>query len=377
MLDFTSAHYLGLHHTSEDLRGWEQLATGVPAAMAEPQEAYEVAWRVARLQGCEEGVLAPSTLHLFWDLFGILSREKIAIYQDEGIYPIASWGVERAAARGVTVQRFPHHDAEVLRWLLNCEKNRKSGRRPVVVTDGFCPGSGRVAPLSDYMESVRVFRGLLVLDDTQALGILGHTAWRNAPYGKAGGGSLQWSNVFGADILVISSLAKGFGVPAAVLSGSKGMIQFFKEKSETRVHCSPPSTAVIHAAKRALVINDTRGDALRLSLARQVQYFRERLKKIGLCAWGGLFPVQTLALPLGYSADLLHERLIQKGIRAVLHGGHRKKNARISFIITARHCLGNIDCLIERLGYCLKGLYAKSIPTFSLSLDFVKEGEKR
>lgn len=50
------------------------------------------------MQGCEMATLSSSTLHLFWDLFGALARGRVAIYMDAGTYPIARWGVERAAA---------------------------------------------------------------------------------------------------------------------------------------------------------------------------------------------------------------------------------------------------------------------------------------
>ncbi len=63
--------------------------------------------------------------------------------------------------------------------------------------------------------SVRRFGGLLVIDDTQALGILGRNPGQDAPYGRGGGGSLRRANIQGPDILVGASLAKGFGVPIA------------------------------------------------------------------------------------------------------------------------------------------------------------------
>ena len=67
MIDFTSALYLGLHHPSWALRQWSQFTTGVPAALASPPDAQVVAKELAALQGCEWGLLGPSTLHLFWD----------------------------------------------------------------------------------------------------------------------------------------------------------------------------------------------------------------------------------------------------------------------------------------------------------------------
>jgi 8-amino-7-oxononanoate synthase len=85
-------------------------------------------------------------------------------------------------------------------------------------------------------------------------------------------------------VLVISSLAKGFGVPVSALSGSGDVVRWFEERSETRVHCSPPSVAVIHATEHALVVNQERGDALRQLLAQLVGLIRKKLAEVGLGA---------------------------------------------------------------------------------------------
>lgn len=340
-----------MRHESGSLRPWGQLTTGAPAALTSPPGANAVAQKVAALQGCERGILAPSTLHLFWDLFGILSREKVAIYVDEGIYPIARWGVERAAARGVSVKTFPYHDADGLQHRLQEDRHRR--KRPVVVSDGLCPACGGVAPIAAYLESVRTFGGYVILDDTQALGILGHAPGPGAPYGRGGGGSLRWGDVSGPDLLVVSSLAKGFGVPVAVLSGSRATVGHFEAKSETRVHCSPPSMAVVHAAEHALEINDSQGDALRLRLAQRVRYFRGRLKEIGLSARAGLFPVQTLVPQPNLDAVTLHEDLFRQGIRTVLHRNRSGNGARISFILTALHSQSDIIRAVDALPYAL------------------------
>lgn len=311
MLDFTSALYLGLRHPSGSLRPWAQFSTGRPAALATPATQVQMVQELAELQGCERASLGPSTLHLFWDLFKVLGNGRVGIYLDAGVYPIARWGVERAAARGVPVQCFPHHDAKALRQRLRQDASRRL--RPVVVTDGFCPGCGGPAPITAYLESTRAFGGYLVLDDTQALGILGHSPGPDASYGRGGGGSLRWSNVSGPEVLVVSSLAKGFGVPVAVLAGSNAMVQWFEDKSETRVHCSPSSIAVIHAAEHALAVNEKHGDALRLRLAQRVRYFRNRLAQIGWPTTGGLFPVQTLMPIPTLDTRKLHTQLLRRG----------------------------------------------------------------
>jgi 8-amino-7-oxononanoate synthase len=196
---------------------------------------------------------------------------------------------------------------------------------------------------------VRKFGGLLLLDDTQALGILGKTPSLAAPYGLGGGGSLRWHNISGPDVLVVSSLAKGFGVPIAVLSGSENMIRRFEEKSETRVHCSPPSVAVIHATEQALIINQVHGDVLRGHLVRLVRHLRTQLSEAGFSTIGWLFPVQTLAPIPGMNAATLYRRLLQRGIRAVLRRGHSEGSPCLSFLITTRHWPSQIDRAVEAL----------------------------
>src|SRR5215469_12818529 len=118
MLDFASALYLGMRHPSRSLRPWSSLTAGVPAVLAEVPQSRHVAQEIAVLEGCKAGTLGTSTLHLFWDVFGILAGKRARIYVDAGAYPTARWGVERAAARGAMVRNFRHHDADALRRLL-------------------------------------------------------------------------------------------------------------------------------------------------------------------------------------------------------------------------------------------------------------------
>jgi len=349
MLDFTSALYLGLRHPSWCLKPWKQLTTGRPAALIAAPSHVGVAKAAASLVGCERATLGSSTLHLFWDLFGML-REGTAIYMDAGVYPIGRWGVERAAARRIPVQIFSHHDGEALRRAL--ERSDTHRPRPVVVVaDGFCAGCGQPAPITAYLEIIQQRGGLLVLDDTQALGILGNSPCTETPFGTGGGGSLRCHNVSHSGVLLISSLAKAFGAPLAMLAGSDAMVRTFEAKSETRMHTSPPSRAAIHAAQRALETNHAHGDKLRQHLAQLVRRFRRRLGQIGLQTIGASFPVQTLGPLTEINAETLHQRLLRSGIRTVLHRAHTVGKPKVSFLITAGHAPNDIDRAVDAVGH--------------------------
>ena len=144
---------------------------GKPAAFGEPDGAAPIEARLASLIGLPAAVVATSTLHAFWDVFNVLDPARSAILVDAGAYPIAQWAAEHAQAKGATVGVTPRRDPVALRGQVRAAT--VEGRRPIVVADGFCPGCGNAAPVAAMLEEVARLDGLLVLDDTQAFGVLG------------------------------------------------------------------------------------------------------------------------------------------------------------------------------------------------------------
>ena len=288
MLDFTSALYLGMRHPAASLTPWGSMTLGQPAALREPPGAQALAAALAALQGCEAACVLPSTLHLFWDLFGMLAAERLVILVDGGSYAIARWGAERAQALGLPLRLFPSGEMAALRRLAAAWG--RQGRRPLVLADGYVPGSDQVLPLPAYAALARQGGGYLLLDDTQVLGVAG----------AQGGGSARLHGLQGAcdeaggHLIVGASLAKGFGVPLAVLAGSGALLRRFAAHSQTRVHASPPSAAVLAAARRAVALNARHGDALRARLADRVAQWRTGMAAAGIACRGGSFPVQSL-----------------------------------------------------------------------------------
>lgn len=343
MQDWTSSLYLGFEHRASDLPDWPCLTRGKPAALDDPPGSVPVERDLAALSGCDAAVLAPSTLHLFVDLVPMLAGPHSTIFVDRGAYRISWWGIRQATAKGVKHMCFAPHDPQHLREAL-----RKTGaQRPIVITDGLSIATGLPAPLADYAREAAHFDGVLVVDDTQALGIHGSDPTPKTPYGTGGGGSLRHADLSSPGVILVSSLAKGFGVPVAMLGGSAKIIALFRRRSLTRTHCSPPSAAVVAAARVALQLNRSRGDALRRRLANRVARFESGLRRIGLRSNGSLFPVRPLKLPPGIDPLAIYAELAGSGIRTVLK--KTQSGPRIYFVVRASHRMTEIDAALDAL----------------------------
>lgn len=356
MADFTSSLYLGMLHPSSALGPWTQLTTGAPSALRSPPGAVRLATELARLQDCERATLRRSTLHAFWDFFGGLDAKTATVVVDRGSYPSLRWGAERARGRGVPTSTFAHHDPADLARRLD---QAPASRSPVVVTDGFCPGCGQSAPLRAYRDLTRERGGLLVLDDTQALGVLGRRSegLAGTGYGCGGGGSVPWAGIAGPDVLVVSSLAKALGAPLAAVAGSASAVERLRavSRSDTTVYSSPPTAADLGAARTALDENRRRGDALRSRLFALVTRLRRNLRALGIALVGGSFPVQSFALSDADRAVDVHRHLLARGVRAVLTRPRCRTGVDITFLVTTRHRPEDVDGAADAMAHALRG----------------------
>ena len=303
--------------------------------------------QAASLVGCQAAVLAPSTLHLFWDLLSILTGPQTGILVASQAYPTLRWGVERAAARGTVVQQFAPNDTRKLQR--QAAGLSRLGLKPLIATDGVWTERGQPAPLAACLDIARSFEGYLVIDDTQAFGLLGHSPDRRMPYGHGGGGSLQWHDIFDPRVIVGNSFAKGFGVSLAVLAGEHSIIRRFREKSQMRVHTSPPNAAEIGAGLRALAVNRLCGEQLRCRLLSRVLRFRQRLSQIGLSTTGDLLPIQTLKPRHELDAARLHAQMLRQGLHTLLLQTSAGEQPRLGFVLTAQHSTTEIDTAMRIL----------------------------
>ena len=93
------------------------------------------------------------------------------------------------------------------------------GRAPVVACDGLCPRCGRLRAACRLPRQSLPASGSVVIDDTQAVGLLGEDPTATPPYGSGGGGTPRHLGVSDPALFAVASFAKAFGAPVAALLG--------------------------------------------------------------------------------------------------------------------------------------------------------------
>ena len=305
MLDFTSALYLGLQHPSPSLRPWERLTAGVPAALrraAGRRRTWPGRWRARR--GCGAATLAHvDAAPVLGPVRGARRDGDVRSTSTPGRTrsPAGASSARRAAASRVAPS--PTTTPTALERAARAADARR-GRGRSCVTDGVLPRLRPDRAASRLPAIVRALGGRdLVVDDTQALGVLGDPGRPAAPYGRGGGGSLRWQRRRQSGARRRGVARQGLRRPARRAGRRPAeLVARFEAGSETRVHCSPPSVAVLRAAEHALALNRRAATRWRSRLAAaRARTSGGRLAELGLRSLGGLFPVQTLAPAPGSS----------------------------------------------------------------------------
>lgn len=331
MLDLTSSLFLGLHHPAPGgpgTGGWTSLTTGRAAALGEPVAATRVAARVAALLGSPAGVVHRSALHALVDVVDVLAPTTVLV--DDAAYPL----VRVAAGSGPgPVHGFRHHDVRDAGRLL-----AGAGPRPLVVTDGWCAGCNRPAPLAALERVVRAAGGTLVVDDTQAFGVLG----------PGGSGTWRWSGGRPAAAVQVVSLAKGLGAPLTVTAGPRPVVARLASHG-TRWHASPPTAADLRAADRA---TDPRAvpavDARRRWLWWLVRRLLAGVRRLGLQVAGLPFPVVHVG---GSHLDPLAAAgaLRRHGVRALVLTPACRPVPTLTLVVTADRTPADLDRVLHVL----------------------------
>ncbi|RDV09382.1 pyridoxal phosphate-dependent aminotransferase family protein [Arthrobacter sp. RT-1] len=334
-VDFTSALFLGQRHPSAVVPPWTELTTGVPAVLRELPAATELASAVAAQQHAGSGLVARSALHGMMDILQVLPQPGDLLLVDAGAYPLTQWACRAAAARGVRVVTFPHFRPPAV----------VPQTRTWLVTDGWCQGCGRSAPLGAMQTLVGKTGGRVVVDDSLAFGVLGQRA-AEASFGD-GSGAVRWQGLKHDGVVWLGSLAKAYGTPVTVITGDRPTITRLARHGGNRLHSSPPSAADLGAGLSA--VRDSRMPRLRDRLWRLTRWLRQAFGNLGLPPLGLPFPIVGTRLDSLQLARRWRSMLVARGVQVLVQLPRCQPGALLSAVVRADHPQADLDRLVRGL----------------------------
>ncbi len=339
--DLTSALFLG-PAPRVVLSG--PLASGRPPVLDEPPGHRAAARAVARAQGAEHGLLARTSFHGLLDAIEAAASPGSTVLIDEHVYPVARWAAAaaRVARRDerAAIMTYRHLDAD--------DARRRAHALPgpvVVVTDGLCGSCLRPAPLAALAALARASGGWLVVDDTLAAGVLGRRTPEVGPLGAGGAGTAAFLGAPTQDLVVVSSLAKGYGVPLAVMTGPGVVVDRARRLGSARTHASGPTGADVAALAALAPPHEL--DRRRRRLARLVDRTRTAGRRLGLTPLG--VPFAMVHLVGARRPTELRDALASRGVRVLVTVG--RCTGRCALTVCLRSDLGaaDVDRLLDAL----------------------------
>lgn len=334
--DFTSALFLGQRHPSSRLRPWEEFTTGVPAALRESPSAGLLASGIAARQHAASGLVARSALHALVDVLEALPMPGDVLLIDQAAYPLAQWACWAAEARGVRVIRFPHRRPPA----------RPTAARTWIVTDGWCQGCGRPAPLAKMQTLILKGGGRVIVDDSLAFGVLGRQQG-GSPFGD-GTGTVRWSGLQPDGFVTVASLAKAYGTPVTVITGDDAAISAIAQRGSNRLHSSPPSAADINAGLDTLASPASAGRS-RIRLYRHTMWLRRALGDLGLKPEGLPFPVVGTRVASLELARRWRSELAGRQLQVLVQLPRCHPSAMLSAVVRSDHRQADLDRLVRGL----------------------------
>lgn len=199
------------------------------------------------------------------------------------------------------VVSFKHRDPEELRRVLR--KELKPNERPLLCTDGIFPTFGVIAPVPDYLEILKQYGGLIVLDDAHAVGVLG-------PKGR---GTYDYFGLKGDNLYFSGTLSKAFGGEGGFICGSKEFIE--KAKATTGIYsgATPTGNATAAAGAKGIEIVKNHPE-MRQRLYKNVKFIKDGLKKLGFPMNDTPVPIVTWSLKSAEEMLRVHRTLMDRGI---------------------------------------------------------------
>ncbi len=289
---------------------------------------------ICKFFGMEEAVTYTSCFDANIGLFETILKEGDAVFSDELNHASIIDGIRLCKAQRFCYKNSDMEDLE--KQLKTCLANAQP-RRMLIATDGVFSMDGTTAKLKEICDLADKYGALVMVDDSHASGVLGHT----------GRGSIEQAGVMGRVDILTSTFGKALGgAGGGFTAGQKEIIQVLHQRSRTALFSNSLPPMIASAALYVLQNYDNKFIKNREKLEENTKYFREKMEGLGFSLSGdGKHPITSVMLIEETVARDMASALFKKGVyvRGFTYPIVPKGKARIRVQISAAHTKEQMD----------------------------------
>lgn len=234
--------------------------------------------------------------------------------------------------------RYANNNMEELEEKLK-EASEANHRFKIIVTDGVFSMDGYVAQLDKICDLADKYDALVMTDECHAAGFIG----------KTGRGVPEYCDVMGRVDIITGTLGKALGgAMGGYTTGKKEIIDMLRQRSRPYLFSNSLAPSIVGASIEVFnLLSET--TELRDKLEKNVNYFKEGMRKIGLEFKDGESAIVPIML---YDAALSQEMsnmLLDEGIYVIgfFFPVVPKDQARIRVQLSAAHEMHHLDKAIS------------------------------
>ena len=351
---FCANNYLGLSshprvieaaHKTLDQHGYGMSSVRFICGTQDIHKTLEA--KIAQFLGTEDTILYAACFDANGGVFEPLFGEEDAIISDELNHASIIDGVRLCKAQRYRYKNSDMYDLE------DQLKKAQAQRFRVIVTDGVFSMDGYVAPLDKICDLADKYNALVMVDESHATGFIG----------KTGRGTIELKNVMSRVDIVTGTLGKALGgAMGGFTTGKKEIIELLRQRSRPYLFSNSLAPAIVGASIAVFdMLSET--TELRDKLERNITYFKQGMRKIGLEFKEGDSAIVPVMLYDAKLAQTFAEKLLAEGIYVIgfFYPVVPTGQARIRVQLSAAHEIAHLDKAIaafEKVGKEL-GVIAK------------------
>ena len=293
----------------------------------------ELEKRMSDFLGMEETILYSSAFDANLGVFEALLDEECAIFSDSLNHASIIDGTRLCKAKKI---RYANNDMDDLQVKLEEEKGAKI---KLIVSDGVFSMDGIVAKVDKICELGRMYKAIVMIDDSHATGFIG----------KTGRGTHELRNCMDKVDLISTTFGKALGgASGGCISGRKELIDILRQKSRPYLFSNSISPSVVGGVLKVMDIIGTSTE-LRDRLEKNTEFWKRGLQEAGFMLTNTRSPIVPVMLfnaklSQDFSMDLYREKVYAIGF---FYPVVPKGKARIRTQISAGHTTEQLEKALE------------------------------